>query len=119
MSNLNLRQTISDLSKTRIGKKSDPSADLSNKTVYDVSLGKVKVNVNIGSPMTPDQKIDQETVNLINWLAEEQNISPEYALKKAVGMAAYIHDLTENKGGKLLVLLQDGAIHEILLKNNS
>jgi len=91
--------------------------DVSNQNVHDVSLG--KVDVKIDSPMAPDQKIDQETVNLINWLAKEQNISPEYALKRAVGTAAYIHDLTENKGGKLLVLLQDGAIHEILLKNKS
>ena len=94
------------------------NTDRSNETVYDVSLG--KVDVKIDSPMASDQKIDQETVNLINWLAKEQNISPEYALKSAVGTAAYIHDLTENKGGKLLVLLkEDGAIHEILLKNRS
>ncbi|MCA6519529.1 MAG: hypothetical protein IM556_12950, partial [Pseudanabaena sp. M110S1SP2A07QC] len=43
--------------------------DLSNKKVYEVSQG--NVNVRIAAPLTPDQKIDEETVNLINWLAQE------------------------------------------------
>ena len=91
------------------------NTDKSNQTVHEVSSG--AKTVVIDSPMAPDQRIDQETVRLINWLAKEQGISPEYALKKAVGTAAYIHDLTKNEKGTLLVLLKDGSsIRKILLK---
>lgn len=88
--------------------------DLSNKNVYDISQGNVEVRV--ASPLTPDQKIDLETVNLINWLAQEQGISPEVALKKAVVTAAYIHDVVYKRGGKLLVQHPDGSVREIFLK---
>ncbi len=85
--------------------------DFSNKKVYNVS--QENVGNGISSPLVPDQ----ETVNLINWLAQEQGISPEHALKRAVATAAYIHDLTENEKGTLLVLLKDGSsIRKILLK---
>jgi len=88
--------------------------DVSNQNVYDVSQG--NVNVRIAEPLTPDQKIDQETVNLINWLAQEQGISPEVALKKAVVTAAYMHDVVYMRRGKLLVQHRDGSVREIFLK---
>jgi hypothetical protein len=86
--------------------------DPSNKEVYEVSQG----NVNVRIAATPDQKIDEETVNLINWLAQEQGINPEVALKKAVVTAAYIHDVVYKQGGKLLVQRRDGSVREIFLK---
>ena len=102
-----------NFSKTRIP-KIDSMPDVSNQNVYDVSQG--NVNVRIAEPLTPDQKIDQETVNLINWLAQEQGVSPEVALKKAVVTAAYIHDVVYKRGGKLLVQYPDGSVREIFLK---
>jgi hypothetical protein len=85
--------------------------DVSNQKVYEIS--QENGGNRIASLLVPDQ----ETVNLINWLAQEQGISPEHALKRAVATAAYIHDLTENEKGTLLVLLKDGSsIRKILLK---
>ncbi len=86
--------------------------DVSNQNVYDVSQGKVDLR----RIATTDQKIDQETVNLINWLSQEQDISPEIALKKAVVTSAYIHDVISKQGGKLLVQHRDGSVREIFLK---
>jgi len=86
--------------------------DVSNQNVYDVSQGKVDLR----RIATTDQKIDQETVNLINWLSQEQEISPEIALKKAVVTSAYIHDVISKQGGKLLVQHRDGSVREIFLK---
>ena len=98
-------------SKGRMAKISNSIPDVSNQKVYEISQGNVENR--IASSWVPDQ----ETVNLINWLAQEQDISPEYALKRAVATAAYIHDLTENEKGTLLVLLKDGSsIRKILLK---
>jgi hypothetical protein len=102
-----------NFSKGRIA-KIDSMPDLSNKKVYEVSQG--NVNVRIASPLTPDQKIDEETVNLINWLAQEQGISPEAAIKKAIVTAAYIHDVTSNQRGELLVQHPDGSVRGIFLK---
>ncbi len=102
-----------NFSKGRIA-KIDSIPDVSNQNVYDVSQG--NVGVRIASPLTPDQKIDRETANLINWLAQEQGINPEAALKKAVVTAAYIHDVVYKRGGKLLVQHPDGSVREIFLK---
>lgn len=60
--------------------------------------------------------IDTESVNLVEWLARQQGISPEAALKKAIILAAYIQDLTMNQGGKLLVQRRDNSLGEIILK---
>jgi hypothetical protein len=100
--------------KGRMAKQIYLMPDVSNQNIYDVSQG--NVDVRIASPLTPDQKIDRETVNLINWLAQEQGINPEAALKKAVVTAAYIHDVVYKRGGKLLVQHPDGSVREIFLK---
>lgn len=60
-------------------------------------------------------RIDSEVANLLYWLAEQQGISPEVALKKAVITSAYIYDITDSHGGKLLVQHTDDSIHEIVL----
>jgi hypothetical protein len=60
--------------------------------------------------------VDQEVSNLLEWLAAEQGLTPEVALKKAVATAAYIHDVTANQGGKLLVKHTDNSVGEIVLK---
>ncbi len=59
--------------------------------------------------------IDAEVLNLVTWLAQQQGLTPELALKKAVVTAAYIHDLTTSKGGTLLVQRKDNSIAEIVL----
>jgi hypothetical protein len=91
-----------------------PKQDISNQNVIDVSQGNVSIRG--ASTFIPDQKIDQETVNLINWLAQDQDISPKIALKKAVVTAAYIRDVTSNQKGQLLVRYPDGSLREIFLK---
>lgn len=90
------------------------NTDRSNQNVYSVSQG--IVDVKIPSPFIADQKIDQETANLINWLAQEQGVNPEVALKKAVVTAAYVHDVVYKRAGKLLVQHPDGSVREIFLK---
>jgi hypothetical protein len=104
-----------NFSKKRLAKKTYLMPDVSNQNVYDVSQGNVDIR-RIASPLAPDQKIDRETVNLINWLAQEQGLSPEIALKKAVVTAAYIRDVTSNQRGQLLVRYPDGSLREIFLK---
>jgi hypothetical protein len=106
-----------NFSKNRLAKRSEMT-DVSNQKVYSISQGHGarRIAAPLTPEHTPEQKIDHETANLINWLAQEQNTNPEVALKKAVATAAYVHDLTVNEEGKLLVLLKDGSIHEILLK---
>lgn len=60
--------------------------------------------------------MDSEVANLLIWLAEQQGISPEVALKKAVAIAAYIYDITTSQGDKLLVKRKDNSVGEIILK---
>lgn len=91
-----------------------PKPDLSNQKVFDVSQG--DVDVRIPNPMSSDQKIDEQTVKLINWLAQEQGLSPEAALKKAIITAAYIYDVKSNQRGELFVQHPDGSVRKIFLK---
>jgi hypothetical protein len=44
---------------------------------------------------------DAEIANLLDWLAAQQGITREIALKKAVATAAYVYDITVNQGSKL------------------
>ena len=98
------------------------SQDASNNFVYSVSQGKFAGETaerlaELGREISRNTiKIDNETANLINWLVNEQNVSPEVALKKAVAIAAYVHDVTANQGCNLLVQLRDGTVREIVLK---
>lgn len=85
--------------------------DVSNQNVYSIS--QQESSGRIASPLL---NIDNETANLINWLAKQQDVSQEVALKKAVATASYIHDITANEGGRLLVQLKDGSVREIILK---
>jgi len=85
--------------------------DLSNQKVYSISQQESS-----GRMASPPLNLDNETANLINWLAQQQGINPDLALKKAVATAAYIRDITANEGGRLLVQLKDGSVREIILK---
>jgi hypothetical protein len=60
--------------------------------------------------------IDAESAHLLDWLAREQGISQEAALKKAIVLAAYLQDLTLVQGEKLLVQRRDNSLGEIILK---
>jgi hypothetical protein len=91
------------------GVKAGLAKDASQERVFKVAKG-------YGKPYTGSIAIDQEVANLLNWLAEQQEISPELALKKAVATAAYLHDVTTEQGGRLLVQRRDDSIGEILLK---
>ena len=101
--------------------------DISQQNVYIASLGNISgmaggdiSNVRncyvSGDSHTEHIEIDREVANLLEWLAEQQGISPELALKKAVATAAYIHDVTMSQGGKLLVKRKDNSVGEIILK---
>jgi hypothetical protein len=104
---------FTDFSKgRRIANNIDVVPDISNQNIINISQGKAIV----AKVTTTDQKVDQETVNLIDWLVNEQGTTPEIALKKAVVTAAYIRDVTSNQMGQLLVRYPDGSIREIFLK---
>jgi len=87
--------------------------DLSQVNVAGIA-GNVGINQQINSPKRIT--IDEEVANLLEWLASQQGISPEIALKKAVVTAAYIQDITVVQGGKLLVKRTDNSVGEIVLK---
>ena len=81
----------------------DDNPDESKQTISDISQTEPSVNP---ESLTPDR----ETSNLIKWFAKEQKLSkPEDAVKRAVLVAAYIHDVIANKGGKLFVQRKDGS----------
>lgn len=90
--------------------------DVSQKNVYGISQQGI---LGVGSKIINEDKslieVDREVANLLKWLSKQQGISPEIALKKAVATAAYIHDITTNQGGKLLVQRKDNSIGEIVL----
>mgnify|MGYP007078072502 CR=1 FL=1 len=97
-------------------KKSDGiGQDISQANIYNVSQGMVE-NVRIGGgdirvgditqsiSSRGDNRIvidDAEIANLLDWLAAQQGITREIALKKAVATAAYVYDITVNQGSKL------------------
>jgi len=85
--------------------------DVSTQNIYSISQQESSERM-----ASPPLNLDNETANLINWLAQQQGINPELALKKAVATAAYIRDITANEGGRLLVQLKDGSVREIILK---
>ncbi len=94
--------------------------DVSQNNVYQASQG-VKISGGTFAHMGEvknhiEIEIDKEVANLLKWLADQQGISPELALKKAVATAAYIHDITASQGGKLLVQRKDNSVGEIVLK---
>lgn len=90
------------------------SGDISQDNVYNISQsGSFSVGVDKAKN---NVAIDSEVANLLNWLAQEQGISPEIALKKAVATAAYIYEVTTSQGGKLLVRRRDNSVGEIVLK---
>lgn len=93
------------------GDKFSFMGDISNQNVYSISQQESS-----GKITSPALNIDHETANLINWLAQQQGVSQEVALKKAVATASYILDITANEGGRLLVQLKDGSVREIILK---
>lgn len=101
------------MSTRRIGRR-----DASQQNVISVSkMGNSATDVDQAqSNFRRNILIDREVCNLINWLAEQQGISPEVALKKAVATAAYIYDVTTSQGGKLLVQRPDKSVGEIVLK---
>jgi hypothetical protein len=97
-------------------------SDASQQNVYGISQRTGDISNQSGSfGVGVDQAaksvvMDREIANLLIWLAEQQGISPEVALKKAVVTAAYIYDVTTSQGGKLLVQRKDNSVGEIVLK---
>ncbi|MBD2578351.1 hypothetical protein [Oscillatoria sp. FACHB-1406] len=92
-------------------------ADVSRSHIYSVSQGAIESAPAPGSDrVRVTVEVDREVLNLIAWLAERQGMSPELALKKAVATAAYIYDITQRQGGKLLVHRKDNTVGEIVFK---
>jgi hypothetical protein len=91
------------------------SPDISQQNVYNIARETGYVTIDTNDP-SANIEIDREVRNLVNWLADQQDITPERALKKAVLLAAYIQDVTTNQGGKLLVQRKDNSLGEIILK---
>ncbi|MFZ4676686.1 MAG: hypothetical protein ACOYM4_13520 [Nodosilinea sp.] len=91
--------------------------DVSQQRVYNVSQtgnaigGDINVQQIAGDQMT----LDGESTNLLEWLAGQQGVNRETALKKALATVAYIYDLT-NQGGKILVQRKDNSVGEVILK---
>lgn len=90
---------------------------ISQRGLENVSVGS-DINVIINQQIAQPTRItiDGEVTNLLEWLASQQGISPEIALKKAVVTAAYIQDITVGQGGKLLIKRTDNSVGEIVLK---
>jgi len=97
-------------------------SDQSQVTVNNIAIGEnfQTINGQRNALKSPEIKtsiaIDREVANILTWLAQEQGISPELALKKAVVTAAYIYDLTNTQKAKLLAQNKDNSISEIILK---
>lgn len=91
--------------------------DVSQQRVYNVSQtgNIVGGNINLEQVVGDQIYLDGESTNLLKWLASQQGVSRDVALKKALATAAYIYDLT-NQGGKLLVQRKDNSVGEIVLK---
>jgi hypothetical protein len=91
--------------------------DESQQRVYNISqTGSIVGNiVNTGHIANNSITLDGETANLLDWLASQQCVSRDIALKKALATASYIYDLT-NQGGKLLVQRKDNSVGEIILR---
>jgi hypothetical protein len=98
----------------------NPSENSANLSFFgsDVSQGVSRGDVQYAATVETHIRIeiDQEVANLLNWLAKQQGISPELALKKAVATSAYLHDITTSQGGRLLVHRKDNSIGELVLK---
>ncbi len=93
--------------------------DASQKRVYHAA-SESSTTLDIGqvgvSKVYDSIELDEESANLLNWLAKQQGTSCKLALKKALVTAAYIYDLTEHQGGRLLVHHKDKSVGEIVLK---
>jgi hypothetical protein len=88
----------------------------SSLTGKSQSLHSLQSDFKVDSSGNPYVVLDDDLVNLLRWLASEQNTSSEIALKRAVATAAYIYDLSVNQGNQLLVKRPDGSTGEIVLK---
>lgn len=98
----------------------DPSiarVDDSQQRIYNISQTGSIIGSIVNTELTNRNSImlDGEAANLLDWLASQQSISREIALKKALATASYIYDLT-NQGGKLLVRRRDNSVGEIVLR---
>ncbi len=96
-----------------LGNNTQQPPDPSSQNIYAIAQGN-----KIATPVEENNKItiDREVVNLLEWLARQQGVSPEVALKKAVALAAYIEDVTTNRGSKILVQRPDNSLGELILK---
>jgi hypothetical protein len=86
-------------------KKSDGiGQDISQANIYNVSQDIRVGDITQSISSRGDNRIvidDAEIANLLDWLAAQQGITREIALKKAVATAAYVYDITVNQGSKL------------------
>ncbi len=83
--------------------------DPAQRNVYDIAQRQNK------KILHNDIEIDEEVANLINWLAQQEGISPEIALKQAVATAVYLRDITTNQGGRLLIAHRNKSVTELFL----
>ena len=111
MNNSNAQNLLEALEKIYRKEPLSFMGDISRKNVVDISQKPSSQAVG-QSAITIE---DPEVINLLNWLAEEQGITPILALKKAIVNTAYLYDATTKRGGKLLVKRQDNAVGEIRL----
>lgn len=88
--------------------------DISQSAVINAAVGNDAVFVG-RLHQSSNIRIDGEVANLLEWLATQQGISPDIALKKAVVTAAYIQDITAGQGGTLLIKRSDNSVGEIVL----
>jgi hypothetical protein len=80
----------------------DDNPDESKQRISDISQEELAAKP---ESLTPDI----QTSNLIKWFAKEQKLSEPDAVKRAVFVAAYIHDVIANKGGKVFVQRKDDS----------
>ena len=112
---------------SRIPRRNNDGDDISQSNVVNVSKGAVEnIQANSAYIHNVQQRIDSraddsivinsEVANLLDFLAAQQNVTREIALKKAVATAAYVYDITVNQGSKLLVQHKNKSVGEIVLK---
>lgn len=107
---------VEPLPSGNMGTPSD-RGDISQSNLYNISQGGSEgANAPVGDRVRLTVEVDREVVDLVSWLAQQQAIGPELALKKAVATAAYIYDITQTQGGKLLVRRKDNTVGEIVFK---
>ena len=85
----------------------------SRKNIKDISQGE-KTEL-CDSIIDRDFEIDKESQRLLIYLSKELNLEMKLALKHALIIASYIHDLTVNQKAKMLIKVGDNPPKDIKL----